>query len=119
METEPRNVPTGKEPNPAGAASHKVEITISNETDQTLRLIKATSDVGRFEPAPPNEIAPGAKVALAASGSGPQGGSIIYQVEPKGGTTDKPEELSWWTLRWKQPAGKQPEPEGARLGIPP
>jgi hypothetical protein len=75
---------------PAAALPARIGIAISNNSDQTLRLVTTKSDGGKFDPAPPNEIAPGAKTALAAVGTGLQGGSLIYQLEPKGGITDKP-----------------------------
>jgi hypothetical protein len=93
---------------PAAAPAQRVGISISNDTDQIMHLVSTNSDGGRFDPVPPGEIAPGAKVALAAVGTGPKGGTLVYRVEPKDGVIDKPEQLLSWTLSWTQQAGQQP-----------
>jgi hypothetical protein len=93
---------------PVAALAQPVGIVITNGTDQILHLVSTNSDGGRFDSAPPGEIAPGAKVALAAVNTGPKGGTLVYRVEPKDGIIDKPDQLRSWTLSWTQQAGQQP-----------
>src|SRR5262249_48208373 len=82
------------------------------QSDRKLRFIKAEDDGGRFDPAPPAEIAPGKKAAFAAINVGAKGGSLIYELEAKEGATEEPDKLPWWTMSWtpSQP-GQPPQPD--------
>ena len=100
-----------KSPAPVGQA-RKLEITIDNRSDRKLRFIKADNDGGRFDPAPPQEIAPGKKVSFAALDTGAKGGTLIYQFEPKEGAAEEPDQLPWWLMSWKpMQAGQPPLPD--------
>jgi hypothetical protein len=85
----------------------RLAVVIANQSDRSLRLIKAENDGGHFEPAPPERIAPKKKVSLAAIDTGAQGGTLIYQLEAKEGAADEPDQLPWWHMRWKAAPGGQ------------
>jgi hypothetical protein len=90
----------------------RLSLGIDNQSDRKLRLIKVDNGGGRFDPAPPAEIAPGKKAAFAAINVGAKGGSLIYELEAKEGATEEPDKLPWWTMSWmpSQP-GQPPQPD--------
>jgi hypothetical protein len=105
----PRPDADAKSPAPADQAK-KVEITIDNRSDRTLRFIKADSDGGRFDPPPPQRIAPKKKVSFSALDTGAKGGTLIYQLEAKDGAAEEPDQLPWWHMSWKpMQAGQLPQ----------
>ena len=104
-------MPTPSRPAPADQAK-KVEITIDNRSDRRLRFIKADSDGGRFDPPPPQQIAPKKKVSFSALDTGAKGGTLIYQLEAKEGAAEEPDQLPWWHMSWKpMQAGQLPQPD--------
>jgi hypothetical protein len=107
----PRPDADANSPAPANQAQ-EVEITIDNQSDRKLRFIKAENDGGRFNPAPPQEVAPKKKVSFAALNTGAKGGTLIYQLEAKEGAAEEPDQLSWWLMSWKPvQAGQLPQPD--------
>jgi hypothetical protein len=92
------------------AAAARVGLTIDNQSDRTLRFIKADNDGGRFDPPPPQQIAPKKKFSFAGLDTGPKGGTLIYQLESKEGTAEEPDQLPWWNMSWKpMQAGQLPQ----------
>ena len=71
------------------------------QSDRKLRFIKAENDGGRFDPSPPEEIAPKKKVSFRALDTGAKGGTLIYQLEAKEGAGEEPDQLPWWNMSWK------------------
>jgi hypothetical protein len=49
-----------------GASAAPLAITVDNQSDRTLRFIKAENDGGRFDPSPPEQIAPKKKASCRA-----------------------------------------------------
>lgn len=87
----------------------RIEIGITNQTDQALRYLSSHGG-GQFESPLPDSIAPGATVSLAIVGSSATGANIIYQLVPKSEPVAEPENIPWWTLAWERPASQKLKP---------
>jgi hypothetical protein len=104
----------------------KTPVSISNETKFTLRLKASTTSTGRFDPAPPKEIAPGGKAAFVTLAKEKSTQKVVYELQLADSTSKGTTNPKLWTMTWNTSPGDPPTfdstfenfaPSGSRAGL--
>ena len=105
----------------------KTPVSIKNATRYKMRLAQSSAAPGRFDPAPPAEIAPGATATCASWAKVESDQKLVYELEAaeaRSGDKGRPKPKRW-TLTWhssrgeaarRQPAGER-ESDGGGWGL--
>jgi hypothetical protein len=98
----------------------KTPVSIKNATPYKLRLVQPSAAPGRFDPAPPAEIAPGATATCASWAKVESDQKLVYELEAANGTAGAGKgspKRKRWTMIWHHEARQQParrQPVGKR-----